>query len=149
MSVVRALTKSTLIIPPPMLEPRLRSFPQDAFDVNPLTVGVALLVLVAGIGFVVWNWLTHGRDRAYLTQYYVTNDPKEHAAPLVSGQPVVGEFEPPQNLRPAELGIILDERADPKNLTATIVDPPGLRSLTFPAVPGQKDLVLTPARNWD
>jgi len=149
MSVVTALTKSTLIIPPPMLEPRLRSFPQDAFDVNPLTVGVALLVLVAGIGFVVWNWLTHGRDRAYLTQYYLTNDPKEHAAPLVSGQPVVVEFEPPQNLRPAELGLILDERADPKDLTATIVDLAVRGFLTIAEVPGKKDWVLTQARNWD
>src|SRR6266699_1208983 len=136
-------------VPQPMLEPRLRSFPQDAFDVNLLTVGVAVLVLVAGIGFVVWNWLTHGRDRAYLTQYYLTNDPEEHAAPLFNPQPVVVEFEPPQNFRPAELGLILDERADPKDLTATIVDLAVRGFLTIAEVPGKKDWVLTQMRNWD
>jgi type II secretory pathway pseudopilin PulG len=150
MSIVTALNKGAVTVPPPMLEPRrLRSFPQDAFDVNPLTVGIAVLVLVAGIAFVVWNWLTHGRDRAYLTQYYLTNDPKEHAAPLFSNQPVVVEFEPPQNLRPAELGLILDERADPKDLTATIVDLAVRGFLTIAEVPGKKDWVLTQARNWD
>src|SRR5260370_21128690 len=91
-SIVTALNKGAGTVPPPTLEPRLRSFPQDAFDINPLTVGIAVLVLVAGIGFVVWNWLTHGRDRAYLTQYYLTNDPKEHATPLFNPQPVVVEF---------------------------------------------------------
>jgi hypothetical protein len=120
MSVVVALNKGAVTVPPPMLEPRLRQFPQDAFDINPVTVGVSALVLVAGLGFVIWNWWMHGRDHAYLTQYYLTNDPREHADPLFSHQPVVVEFEPPQNLRPAELGLILDERADAKDLTRQI-----------------------------
>ena len=143
MSIVAALNKGAVTVPPPTLEPRFRSFPQDAFDINPLTVGIAALVLVAGIGFVVWNWLTHGRDRAYLTQYYLTNDPKEHAAPLFSRQPVVVEFEPPQNLRPAELGLILDERADPKDLTATIVDLAVRGHLTISEIAGKNDWMLT------
>jgi len=149
MSAVTALNRGAVTVPPPVLGPRLRQFPQDAFDINPLTVGIALLVLVAGIGFVVWNWLTHGRDRAYLTQYYLTNDPKEHAAPLFSNQPVAVEFEPPQNFRPAELGLIIDERADPKDLTATIVDLAVRGFLTIAEIPGKKDWVLTQARNWD
>src|SRR6266852_1720273 len=53
MSIVTALNKGTVTVAPPMLEPRLRSFPQDAFDINPLTVGIAVLVLLGGIGFVV------------------------------------------------------------------------------------------------
>ena len=32
------------------------------------------------------------------------------------------EFDPPQDLRPAQLGLILDESADTKDVTATIVD---------------------------
>jgi len=149
MSVVTALTKGVVTIPPPMLEPRLRQFPLDAFDINPLTVGISALVGIAGIGFVAWNWWTHGRDRAYLTHYYLTNDPKEHAEPLFSHDPVVVEFEPPQNLRPAELGLILDERADPKDLTATIVDLAVRGFLTISEIPGKKDWVLTQMRSWD
>jgi uncharacterized membrane protein YgcG len=143
MSVVAALNKGAVNVPPPLLESRLRQFPQDAFDINPLTVGVSLLVLVAGLGFVIWNWWMHGRDRAYLTQYYLTNDPREHAAPLISHDPVVVEFEPPQNLRPAELGLILDERADTKDLTATVVDLAVRGHLTIEELPGKSDWTLT------
>jgi uncharacterized membrane protein YgcG len=143
MSVVAALTKGAVTVPPPLLESRLRQFPQDAFDINPLTVGVSVLVLVAGLGFVIWNWWTHGRDRAYLTQYYLTNDPREHGAPVFSHEPVVVEFEPPQNLRPAELGLILDERADAKDLTATVVDLAVRGHLTIQELPGKSDWMLT------
>jgi len=143
MSVAAALTKGAVTVPPPLLESRLRQFPQDAFDINPVTVAVSMLVLVAGLGFVIWNWWIHGRDRAYLTQYYLTNDPREHAAPLFSHEPVVVEFEPPQNLRPAELGLILDERADPKDLTATVVDLAVRGHLTIQELPGKSDWMLT------
>ena len=143
MSVVAALTKGAVTVPPPLLESRLRQFPQDAFDINPLTIGVSLLVLVAGLGFVVWNWWIHGRDRAYLTQYYLTGDPREHAEPLFSHQPVVVEFEPPQNLRPAELGLILDESADAKDVTATIVDLAVRGHLTIQELTGKPDWMLT------
>jgi predicted membrane protein DUF2207 len=143
MSVVAALSKGAVNVPAPMLEARLRQFPQDAFDINPLTVGLSLLVLVAGIGFVIWNWWAHGRDRAYLTQYYLTNDPRDHAEPLFSHEPVVVEFEPPQNLRPAELGLILDESADAKDVTATMVDLAVRGHLTIQEVPGKSDWMLT------
>ncbi len=136
MSVVVALSKGAVTVPPPMLEPRFRQFPQDAFDINPLTVGLAVLLLAAGLGFVAWNWWVHGRDRAYLTQYYATGDPREHAAPLFSHEPVVVEFGAPQNMRPAELGLILDEAADAKDVTATIVDLAVRGFLTIAEVPG-------------
>ncbi len=143
MSVVAALTKGAVTVPPPMLEGRLRQFPQDAFDVNPLTVGIALVVLIAGIGLVVWNWMVHGRDREYLTQFYLTNDPREHAAPVFTHQSVAVEFEPPQTMRPAELGLILDESADAKDVTATIVDLAVRGYLTIAEVTGQKDWTFT------
>jgi hypothetical protein len=149
MSVVTALNKHFVAVPAPMLEPRLRLFPQDAFDVNPLTLALGVLVLIAGLAFVIWNWWVHGRDRAYLTQYYLTNDPRQGAEPLFRRDPVVVEFAPPQELRPAELGLILDEKADPKDMTATIVDLAVRGFLTISEIPGKKDWVLTQMRNWD
>ncbi len=143
MSVVAALDKGVVEVPSPMLEGRSRQFPQDAFDLNPLTIGLGLLVLVGGIGLVVWNWLAHGRDREYLTQYYLTNDPREHAAPVFEHEAVAVEFEAPQKLRPAEVGLILDEMADTKDVTATIVDLAVRGFLTIAEVPGQKDWVFT------
>src|SRR3977135_84372 len=122
MSIVTALNKGAVQVPPPMLEARKRQFPQDAFDINPLTVGLSLLIAIAGIGLVAWNWSVHGRDRRYLTQFYRTNDPRERAAPRAPPAPRVVEFEAPQNMRPAQLALILDEHADAKDMTATIVD---------------------------
>ena len=144
MSIVTALNKGAVHVPPPMLEARKRQFPQDAFDINPLTVGLSLLIALAGIGLVAWNWSIHGRDRRYLTQYYLTNDPREGPAPLLQPDPVVVEFEAPQNMRPAQLGLILDERADAKDVTATIVDLAVRGFLTISEVPGQqKDWTFT------
>ncbi len=143
MSVVTALNKSALVVPPPMLEPRLKQFPQDAFDVNLLTVGLSLAVLVAGIGLIARFWWLHGRDRAYLTQYYLTNDQRDAPEPPFRHEPVVVEFGPPQNLRPAQLGLVLDESADTKDVTATIVDLAVRGYLTIAEVPGKKDWVLT------
>jgi hypothetical protein len=143
MSVVTALVKGAVTVPPPMLEARERQFPQDAFDITPLTVAISLLVAVAGIGLVGWNWWAHGRDRAYLTQYYLTNDPRQGAEPLFRHDPLVVEFGPPQNMRPAQLGLLLDERVDAKDITATIVDLAVRGYMTVQEVPADKDWTFT------
>jgi hypothetical protein len=143
MSAVTALKKGAVDVPPPYLKARDRQFPQDAFDVNPLTVAATALILLAGLGFIFWNWWVHGRDRAYLTQYYLTNDPSQHAAPLFQREAIAVEFEPPQKLRPAQLGLILDELADTKDVTATIVDLAVQGHLTISEVQGEKDWLLT------
>jgi len=143
-SVVTGLNKGAVSVPAPLLEGRQRAFPQDAFDINPLTVGVGVLLLVVGIGLIVRFWLVHGRDRAYLTRYYQTNETApDHPEPVFQHEPVVVEFEPPQNLRPAELGLILDESADTKDVTATIVDLAVRGFLTIGEVPGKRDWMLT------
>ena len=143
MSVVTALNKGAVNVPAPLLEGRKRVFPRDAFDGNPLTIGISLLVLVAGVALIVRFWWLHGRDREYLTQYYLTNDPRDQLEPLFQHEPVVVEFGPPQDLRPAQLGLVLDESADTKDVTATIVDLAVRGFLTIGEVPGRKDWLLT------
>ena len=143
MSIVSALNKGTVTVPPPLLQARMRQFPQDAFDFNPRTVGLSFLILIAGLGLVAWNWWVHGRDRAYLTQYYLTNDPRDHTQPLFHHDPLVVEFGSPQNMRPAELGVILDEHADAKDVTATIVDLAVRGYMTISEIPGQPDWTFT------
>ena len=149
MSVVTALNEGVVDVPPPLLEARNRQFPKDAFDINPVTVGLSLLIAIAGIGLVVRNWWIHGRDRAYLTQYYLTNDPRDRINPLFQHDPLVVEFGPPQKMKPAELGLILDESADTKDVTATIVDLAVRGFLTIAEVPGQKDWTLTSKAGGD
>jgi len=105
----------------PILRAKPRTF-LEYFSVEPLTVGSALLVLLLGVawlGRMVWR---RGRDMEYSTAYYSTKDPTERVRPLFRPEAVVPEYRPPDNLRPAQLGLILDEVADTKDLTATIVD---------------------------
>src|SRR2546428_7044548 len=147
MSVAVSIDKGAVNVPPPLLTARAREFPQDAFDVNPLTVGLGLLILIAGIALVAWSWWRHGRDSAYLGHYYeAPAGAPEHPEPLFQHEPVVVEFGPPQDLRPAQLGLILDESADPKDVTASIVDLAVRGYLTITDIPemfGRHDWQLT------
>jgi hypothetical protein len=152
MSVVTALNMGAVNVPPPLLEPRLRQFPEDAFDLTPVTVGLFVLLMLLGLGLVAWNWWVHGRDRAYLTQHYLADPPAGTTQALAEGQrtqpafshdTLVVEFGPPQNMRPAELGLILDESADTKDVTATIVDLAVRGYLTITEGPDKADWTLT------
>jgi hypothetical protein len=139
LSAVIGLNKGAISIPAPLLTNREAVFPEDGFEAKPLTVGVSALILLAGLGLIGWNWWVHGRDRAYLTQYYLTNDPREGAEPLFDHEPLAVEFAPPQKLRPAQLGLILDETADTKDVTATIVDLAVRGYLEIREVQGEND----------
>ena len=152
MSVATALDPAAVAVPAPLLEPRQRQFPQDAFDLTPLTVGLFVLLTLLGLGLVAWNWWVHGRDRAYLTQHYLASAPSaatdapaepQRTLPLFAPETLVVEFGPPQNMRPAELGLILDESADTKDVTATIVDLAVRGYLTIAASPHQVEWTLT------
>ncbi len=143
MSAVVAMSKRAVNVPAPLLEDRARISFSDWFVISPLTVGLFLVLLAAGTGFVAWMWWLHGRDREYLTQYYLTNDPRERTEPLVDRRPVVVEFGPPDNLRPAQLGLILDQIADPKDVTATIVDLAVRGHLAIAESPNKADWTLT------
>lgn len=48
---------------------------------------------------------------------------------------MIAQFEPPAGLRPAEVGTLLDERADTKDVTATIVDLAGRGFLRIDPLP--------------
>jgi uncharacterized membrane protein YgcG len=152
MSVVASIDQSALTVPPPLLEGRQRQFPQDAFEVTPFTIGLSALLAVLGVGLVGWNWWAHGRDRAFLTQHYMASSTPpapesstepQQTLPLFAHETLVVEFGPPQNMRPAELGLILDESADTKDVTATIVDLAVRGFLTITENHGKGDWTLT------
>ena len=116
-TVVVAFPKGSVAEPKMKLQDKSREF--DAWwDLTPATLGGAALVLLAGIGFLGRRWLTGGRD------------PEGRVT-------IVPEFEPPDRLRPAEVGLLVDESADPKDLTATIVDLAVRRFLSIEEVPAQ------------
>jgi uncharacterized membrane protein YgcG len=95
--------------------------PVEYFDRTPVVFGAAGAVLVAALASLGMLWWRAGRDRRYVTMHYLTEDPREETRPLFSTDPTVVEFEPPEAIRPAQAGLLLDERADTLDLTATIV----------------------------
>ena len=131
----------------PILRAKPRTF-LEYFSVEPLTVGSALLLLLLGVvwlGRMVWR---RGRDMEYATAYYSTKDPTERVRPMFRPEAIVPEYRPPDNLRPAQLGLIVDEVADTKDLTATIVDMAVRGYLVIKGVKDNKhDWELVPAKD--
>jgi uncharacterized membrane protein YgcG len=129
----------------PILRAKPRTF-LEFFSVEPVTVAGAVLLFLLGaawLGRMVWR---RGRDMEYASAYYSTKDPTERVRPLFRPQAIVPEYQPPDNLRPAQLGLILDESADTKDVTATIVDLAVRGYLVIKAVKDDKhdwDLVQT------
>jgi hypothetical protein len=124
-TVSLAFPKGAVPEPQPVLEERFRV--SSAFRVTPATGGIAggmLLALLALVVFLVWRF---GRDRRYagsaVDAAYGPGDGvtagAEADAPLREDEtPVM--FEPPEHLRPGQLGVLIDFKAHPRH--RTIVD---------------------------
>jgi uncharacterized membrane protein len=127
-TIVAGFRKGVVPEPRPILQDRPREF-ADFFDLTPAWLALAAFVAVGGLAAVVWLWYRVGRDdRAHET--------------------IVPEFEPPDNLRAAQIGLLIDERADTLDVTATIVDLAVRGFLTITEIPkqgllGQRDWLLT------
>ena len=102
LTIVTALAKGTVSAPAPIIERNTGDL-ATFFDPQPAFLGLAIFVLIAGLAFVFYLWYDRGRDRR-------------------ERETIVPEYEPPDALRPAQLGLLLDESADTKDVTATIVD---------------------------
>ncbi|GIW13177.1 MAG: hypothetical protein KatS3mg062_0616 [Tepidiforma sp.] len=119
-TIVAGWPKGVVAVQPPkLIEPaRVSDYVQlDAAELAGFGATAA-----AGLAGAVALWWRHGRDRQYRSVYYLTNDASEQTKPLFGGPPLVVEYVPPEDLRPAQMGVLLDERADPLDVTATIVD---------------------------
>ncbi len=126
---------------------------EDFFEGDALELGAMAGVGAFSVLGLVALWWRVGRDRRYKSLYYLTNDPTEHTRPLFGGPPVVVEFTPPEDLRPAQMGLIIDERADPLDVTATIVDLAVRGYLHITEIPkeglfGGTDWNLTKLKEW-
>ncbi len=121
LTIVTGLRKGTVAAPVPLLRAKPREFLQY-FELAQPTLGAALFALLAGLALVGRQWWRHGRDREFRKRFYLNDDGGEQIRPLFEADPVIVEYEPPDKLRPAQLGVVLDQRADTKDCTATIVD---------------------------
>lgn len=118
---------------------------------------VALLVLLLGLGGVVTLVRTRGRDEAYLgiTPGLSPASGQDVAVGKRRRQPIAVQFAPPEGLRPGVVGTLLDEVADPHDVTATLVDLAVRGYLRIEEVPRKnpdkpaKDWTLVPLRDPD
>ena len=97
-----------------------------AFSVTPATVGAsaALMALVVG-GVSALLWRT-GRDRRFagspVDVAFGSEIGTEQTVPLLERATTPVEFAPPDDLRPGQVGTLVDEKASTIDVTATIVD---------------------------
>ncbi|MDZ7729525.1 MAG: DUF2207 domain-containing protein [Dehalococcoidia bacterium] len=120
MSVVAAWPRGIVDVGPPLTEDRVSI--DDFFTLDTLEYAGMGLVAVLGIIGVAGAWWRFGRDRRYTSIYYLTQNPEKETRPLFAQHRVVVEYLPPEDLRPAQMGVIFDERADTVDVTATIID---------------------------
>ncbi len=138
LTVVVAIPKGAVPEPAPILEERWSA--GRAFSVNAGTVAGAVAVLGLFGGLLGRLWWREGRDRRFIGSQIdqVMGSPggDSEQVPLGEGDaeaPV--EFAPPENVRPGQIGTLLDERANVIDVTATIVDLAGRGFLLIQEIP--------------
>lgn len=124
-TVVVALPVGAVSVPPPILEERWDV--RRAFAATRWTVGGAVLLLVGALGGVGYLAYTRGRDRRFRGQVPGLEPAAgqvvdEEVRPLFADQAGAVEFALPADLRPGLVGTLIDEQANPLDVTATIVD---------------------------
>ncbi len=121
LTVVAAFPAGTFGTTPYLVE---RAVERDPFALTPLSGGLALAI--AGIGSVltVRRARRVGRDEAYLglTPGLAPAAGADAAVGRRAKAPVAVRFAPPEGLRVGQLGTLIDETADTRDVTATIVD---------------------------
>jgi uncharacterized membrane protein YgcG len=99
---------------------------QRAFSLTPVTgsvTGLLLLVILFGLGRLLWRT---GRDRraagSEIDAAFGSSAGGEVTVPLFEKGTTPVEFAPPEDIRPGQVGTLLDETANPLDVTATIID---------------------------
>lgn len=125
MTVALELDPNALEVPPVLIEekPSVRGFLLGSAAAVPLA-GVVGVVGAGLLGLLGWR---QGRDRQArggITSHGQVDETQagERRRGLFDPRAVPVEFRPPDDLRPAQLGLIIDERVDAVDITSTIVD---------------------------
>ncbi|MGH2642180.1 MAG: DUF2207 domain-containing protein [Actinomycetota bacterium] len=138
LTIVVAIPKGAVPEPSPILEERWA--PGRAFSLDGTKIAAALAVTGLVGGLLGRLWWREGRDRRFIGSQIdqVMGSPSGESEPVPLGEgdaeaPV--EFAPPENVRPGQIGTLLDERANVIDVTATIVDLAGRGFLLIQEIP--------------
>lgn len=98
-----------------------------SFIGSPWAAPLAAAVLVLGLAGVVALAWRQGRDRVHVggvTSHGSLDEARaaDRRRGLLEPRPVPVEYRPPDGLRPAQMGLLVDERVDAVDVTATVVD---------------------------
>ena len=101
-----------------------------------------------GSGGIFIFWYKNGRDYWQKDSIISVPGSIDEVKPLGAHETVVVEYEPPDDLRPAEIGVLVDEMAHTHDVTATIVDLAVRGYLSITEIPkkwmfGKSDYLLT------
>ncbi len=155
LTVVIGMPKGEVTVPPPILDERWAF--SRAFSVTPATgaaSGGILVLVMAGMARV----FRIGRDRRYRGSHvdvaFGSVSGEEETVPLFERQHDPVELEPPDKIRPGQVGTLIDESADPLDVSATIVDLAVRGYLTIEEVPkegwfGKPDWTLTKKKDGE
>jgi hypothetical protein len=135
LAVSVGVRKGLLPEPKVAIQGKTRDF-GEYFELSPVSAVSTLLVLVGGFALVARTSLRGGRDLWYSRMHYRDALPLRWAARLFGRDEVAPEPEPPEEMRPAQIGLLLDERLDARDLTATLVDLASRRYIAIAEVPG-------------
>ncbi|HVM00635.1 MAG TPA: DUF2207 domain-containing protein [Egibacteraceae bacterium] len=123
MTVTVGFAAGAVDVPPPMLI--------EQWDLgrsltgSPAAVPLAALTSLLGFGAVGLLAYRQGRDQGTRGGLTVDGRPDQDAPArrsLIGPRPTPVRYRPPEDLRPAQLGVVVDERVDPVDVSATIVD---------------------------
>ncbi|HEX7276709.1 MAG TPA: DUF2207 domain-containing protein, partial [Acidimicrobiales bacterium] len=123
-TIVVGFQKGFVPEPTPVLDERWAF--DRAFSLTPATVGASaalLALVVGGVSALVWRT---GRDRRFagsaVDVAFGSETGAEQTVPLMERPLTPVEFVPPDDLRPGQVGTLVDEAASTLDVTATIVD---------------------------
>jgi len=132
LTIVVGVEKGAVDVGAPELVDASETFGEQVSDflgLSPIPIVAALVILVAAVASVIRQWWIAGRDRWYGDMFHVADKTKSETKPLGAHESIVTEFTPPEIdgvaprcLRPAEIGLLVDEKADTLDVTASIVD---------------------------
>lgn len=112
------------------------------------SLATLFVVLFGGLGTVLYKWHTEGRDYWFGQNIFGKKEEQGRIKPIGGHETVTVEFMSPEKLRPAELGVLMDERAHTHDVVATIIDLATRGYLTITEIPkkwvfGKVDYTLT------
>jgi uncharacterized protein (TIGR04222 family) len=146
LTVVVAIPKGAVPPPAPILEERFSL--ATAFSLTPVTVGVSAALLALVVIVFLFLQYRFGRDRRYrgssVDQAFGSETGAEERVPVLHHEETPVEFVPPDDLRPGQLGTLVDFTANPLDVTATIVDLAVRGYLVIEEIPGEGGFLHKP-----